>query len=83
MIPAVHVPFDELIAFLASSPSAEEIVAYHPPEALQVRMSELLYKNRQGSLSSDEETELDEFMRMNRFMIRLKIRAREKLAEKG
>jgi 5-methylcytosine-specific restriction endonuclease McrA len=71
MIPAV-VPFDELITFLASSPSAEEIIAYHPPEALQARMSELLDKNRQGSLSRDEEAELDEFLRMNRFMSHLR-----------
>lgn len=79
MIPAVNIPFDELITFLASSPSAEEIVAYRPPEKLQARMSELLGKNRQGNLNTEEEAELDEFLRMNRFMSRLQAKARQYL----
>ncbi len=80
MIPAINLPFDELITFLASSPSAEGIVAYRPPESLQARMSELLEKNRQDSLSQEEETELDEFLRMNRFMSRLKAKAKQHLS---
>ena len=79
MIPAIQIPFDELISFLASSPTAEEILAYQPPAALQARMSELLEKNQRGSLSSDEEAELDEFLRMNRFMSRLQAKARQHL----
>lgn len=42
-------------------------------------MSELLEKNRQGTLSAEEQTELDEFLRMNRFMSRLQAQARENL----
>ncbi|MAS32862.1 MAG: hypothetical protein CL610_02570 [Anaerolineaceae bacterium] len=79
MIPAINIPFDELISFLASSPSAEELVAYRPPEELQARMSELLEKNRQDSLSIEEQTELDEFLRMNRFMSHLQTKAKYQL----
>jgi hypothetical protein len=79
VIPALNVPFDELITFLASSPSSEELVAYRPPEELQARMSELLEKNRQDSLTSEEETELDEFLRMNRFMSRLQTQVKQQL----
>ena len=39
-------------------------------------MSELLEKNRQDNLSEDEATELDEFLRMNRFMSRLQAKAK-------
>ncbi len=79
MIPTIHPAFDELLDFLASSPSAEELIAYRPPEALQARISELLEKNRQGNLSAEEQTELDEFLRMNRFMSRLQAQARQNL----
>jgi hypothetical protein len=72
--------FDEILEFLASTPSPEQIIAYTPPEALQQRLSALLEKNRSGQLSESEQIELDEFLRMNRFMSRLKIKARQKLS---
>ena len=71
--------FDDILDFLASTPSPVQIIEYKPPEALQDRLSELLAKNRTGQLSETEQTELDEFLRMNRFMSRLKIKARQKL----
>lgn len=71
--------FDEILEFLASTPSPEQIIAYTPPESLQQRLSMLLDKNRSGQLSESEQTELDEYLRMNRFMSRLKIKARQKL----
>lgn len=78
-IPEIEMPFDEIIDFLASSPQPSEIVAYHPSEELQTRFSELLQKNRQDTLTQAEQRELDEFLRMNRFMSRLKLKARQNL----
>ena len=72
--------FDEILDFLASSPTAEQLVQYQPPTALQQRLSELLDKNRSNRLSEDEQSELDEFLRMNRFMSRLKLKARKYLS---
>jgi hypothetical protein len=71
--------FDDILGFLASTSSPVQIIEYKPPEALQERLSELLAKNRTGQLSETEQMELDEFLRMNRFMSRLKIKARQKL----
>ena len=71
--------FDEILDFLASTPSPTQIIDYTPPETLQRRLSELLAKNRASQLSEAEQVELDEFLRMNRFMSRLKIKARQKL----
>ena len=73
--------FDEVLDFLASSPSAEQIVSYEPPVVLQQRLSELLEKNRTVRLSEAEQAELDEFLRMNRFMSRLRLKARLRLSE--
>lgn len=72
--------FDEIVEFLASSPTAEQLVSYQPPVALQQRLSELLDKNRSSRLSETEQTELDEFLRWNRFMSRLKLKARKRIA---
>ena len=60
--------FDTVLDFLASTPTPEQIVAYQPPDALQQRLSALLEQNRSGGLSASEQTELEEFLRMNRFM---------------
>lgn len=46
--------FDEILDFLSSTPTPETIVAFHPSEQLQSRASDLLEKNRQGKLSSEE-----------------------------
>ena len=80
-IPVPNTAFDELIGFLASAPSAEEIVAYHPPKTLQARMHDLMQKNRTDMLSPDEESELDEFLRMNRFMSRLQAKTKQHLQQ--
>ena len=71
--------FDEILDFLASTPTPEQIIAFQPPESLQRRLSELLEKNREDRLPTEEQVELDEFLRMNRFMSRLKLKARQKL----
>jgi hypothetical protein len=72
--------FDDILDFLASTPTPAQIIDYQPSEMLQQRLSELLAKNRTGQLAEPEQIELDEFLRMNRFMSRLKIKARQKLA---
>ena len=73
--------FSEIIDFLASTPTPEDIIAFKPSDRLEQRLSDLLKRNRQDALTSEGRAELDEFLRMNHFMNMLKIRAREKLAE--
>jgi hypothetical protein len=71
--------FDEILEFLAASPGADAIVNYQPPVALQQRLSTLLDRNRAGNLNANEQKELEEFLRMNRLMSRLKLKARKLL----
>ena len=72
--------FDEILDFLVSTPTPEQIIAFEPPETLQQRLSYLLERNRRSKITIGEQIELDEFLRMNRFMSRLKLRARKRLA---
>ena len=80
-IPTPTTAFDEIITFLASAPSAGAIIAFRPPEQLQARMHDLMQKNRADSLSLEEEAELDEFLRMNRFMSRLQAKTKQTLKQ--
>jgi hypothetical protein len=73
--------YDEILDFLLSNPSSEQIIAMRPSNAMQERMTYLLDTNREGHLTPDERSELDEFMRIEHFVRMLKIRARERLTE--
>ncbi len=73
--------FSEVLDFLASTPTPEQIIAFTPSTTLQDRAHYLLAQNRDETLTAEENTELDEFTRMNHFMSMLKIRARKKLAD--
>jgi hypothetical protein len=72
---------DEVADFLASSPSAQELVDFHPSEVVQRRASTLLAKNRANKLTAAEKEELDEFLQAELFMQLVKIKARMRLAK--
>jgi hypothetical protein len=73
--------FEDILDFLASTPTPEQLIAFEPSEALKQQLAYLLEQNRHDTLSSNERVELDEFLRMNHFMNMLKLRARQKLAD--
>ncbi len=68
--------FDEVTDFLARAPGPEAIIEYRPSDALTARVQELMALNRSGSLTADEQAEMDEFLRMEHFMTMLKLKAR-------
>ena len=72
--------FDDILEFLAGSPTTEQIVNYQPSITLQQRLNDLLDKIRTVRLTESEQHELDEFMGMNRFMSRPKLKARKRLS---
>jgi hypothetical protein len=49
---------EEVTNFLASSPTAEQIIAYKAPEHLDERLHYLLDQNSSGEITRDERTEL-------------------------
>jgi len=80
LMTAVETPalFDEILDFLASTPTPEQIITFHPSDELQQRLRYLLDQNRNALLTQEERVELDEFSRLNHFMSMLKIRAHQK-----
>jgi len=73
---------DEILDFLTSAPTLQQITEFHPSEEIQAHIRYLLEKNQTVRLSAEENEELDEVERLNHFMRMLKIKAREKLAAK-
>lgn len=74
--------FDEITDFLVSSPAPEQIVAFQTSDVLNERLHELLEKNRESSLSAEEQTELNRFLEMGHLMTVLKAKARLKIVGK-
>lgn len=70
---------DEVLDFLLSQPTPEQIIAFHASEAAQLRLRYLLDANREGRLTEAEEAELDEASQLNHFITLLKAKAYEAL----
>jgi hypothetical protein len=66
---------DELIEFLGRGPQPEEIVAFQVSENSQSRVRDLLDKGRAGTLSTDEESELNAVESLNHLFALIKARA--------
>src|SRR3954468_1220472 len=71
----------EVISFFARGPHPSEIIAFRPSEASAQRMFELLERNREGTLSSAEEAEMDEIEEIDTLVSLLKAEARKYLRE--
>jgi hypothetical protein len=69
----------EILEFLASLPTPEEILALRPSETLQNRVSALLEKNRTEGLSLDEEREWEQYQYLEHLVRLAKAKAHIKL----
>ncbi len=70
-----------ILEMLASQPRPEEIFALRPAPELQVRMSELLDRNKSGSLSRQDETELDRYFLLEHLVRLAKAHAYKQLQQ--
>ena len=68
----------EIIAFLSTGPSPDEVAAYSASERSQERMSRLLALNQAGLLGTAEAEELDELLRLENLLIGLKAELTER-----
>ena len=75
--------YDELIDLFADPAMAERILNFHPSPAMRARIEALLEKNRQGSLTNEEQVEMDEVERLEHFMRLIKARVRQERSGAG
>lgn len=72
-MPALHV-FDDLIDFIARL-NPEQVIAYHPAEAVVDRAWELAERKRAGVLTGDEAQELNGYLELEHIIQMAKARA--------
>ncbi len=72
--------FAVIIEFLVSLPSDDDVLAYHLPEDLQARLSDLLKRNREDQLTVEERGELDDYVHAENMisLLKTKIRLRQR-----
>ncbi len=69
----------QIVELLASQPSPKVILAIRPTPALQTRISELLDRNKSGTLSRKEEVELDRYLLLEHWVRLAKAHAYKRL----
>jgi hypothetical protein len=67
--------YDEVLDFLTAKMTPEEIANFRPSPEAQARFSELIARKKTDSITSAETEELEEFLRLEHFMIMAKARA--------
>ena len=65
----------EVVSFLARGPKPDEIAAFHPSEPTIARARELLWRNKEQSLTSAEQAEMDDIAEVDRLYSQLKAEA--------
>ena len=68
--------YDEIIDFIAAGTTPESVVAFRPSGGVQQRVAELVERSKDGSISSEEQSELDDYLQLEHIMIMAKARAR-------
>jgi hypothetical protein len=72
---------DEVLDFLLTAPTPQQIIDFHASESAQLRLRYLLDTNREGTLTDAERAELEEASQMNHFVLLLKAKARKKVLQ--
>ena len=66
----------EIIDFLTSGPTPEQIIDFKISESAQKRLEDLLDKNREAELTREERAEMDQYLQFSHAMILLKASSR-------
>lgn len=69
--------YDEIIDFLAAGTTPDALLAFRPSQKTTQRVEELIEKSKQGVISSEEQSELDDYLQLEHILILAKARARE------
>jgi len=71
----------EIIRFLSSNPSPQEVFNHHVSKRAQERLRRLLVLNEAGLLGEMEQLEMDELQQIEHIMIMLKAQVAEQLQQ--
>ncbi len=73
----------EIAQFLANHPTPEQIVDFHPSSEVAERAYELIYTEREGSLTEEERKELESYLVIEYLMELVKLEAHRQLRQQA
>ena len=69
--------YDEIVDFFAAGTTPEAIVSFRPSNETTRRVDELVEKSKNGSISTEEQSELEDYLQIEHILILAKARARQ------
>jgi len=69
--------YEEIIDFIACGTTPEMVIAFRPSEAFAQRVTELVERSHDGTISQEERSELDDCLQLEHIMVMAKARARQ------
>jgi hypothetical protein len=71
--------YEEIIDFIAAGTSPQSVTDFRPSDEARQRVSDLIAREKSGSLTPDETAELDHYLQLEHLMRLAKARARKHL----
>lgn len=68
--------YEEVVDFIAAGSDSNGVAEFRPSEAARLRVVELIEKEKDESITSDERSELDHYLQLEHLMRLAKARAR-------
>jgi hypothetical protein len=69
--------YDEIVDFFAAGTTPEAVMAFRPSNETTRRAAELVAKSKDGSISTEEQSELEDYLQLEHILILAKARARQ------
>ncbi len=69
--------YQDVIDFIAAGTTPQNVIDFRPSESAQERVTDLLSREKEGTLSATEKSELDHYMQIEHLMRLAKARARD------
>jgi hypothetical protein len=70
----------EIVEFIAAGTTPESVVSFRPSPEAQLRLAELIEREKDGGLSLEEKAEVDHFMELEHILRMAKAKARQILS---
>jgi hypothetical protein len=69
--------YEEIIDFIAAGTTPQAVVAFRPSPGVQQWIAELVERSKAGSISAEDQSELEDYLQLEHLMIMAKARARQ------
>jgi hypothetical protein len=70
--------YSEIVDFIAAGPNSERVASFQPSDETKARVHDLIRGEKEGTLSSEEREELEQYMQLEHMMRLAKARARRR-----